>query len=91
MHTNIVICGGALAGMTLALSLQSKGFNIVIIDPRDTKEVIEQDKRTTAIAAGPRRFYHDLGVWQKLNKKIVILDWFDIYIYIYTENIRWKV
>ena len=51
MHTNIVICGGALAGMTLALSLQSKGFDIVIIDPRDTKEVIEQDKRTTAIAA----------------------------------------
>ena len=45
MHTNIVICGGALAGMTLALSLQSKGFNIVIIDPRDTKEVIEQDKK----------------------------------------------
>ena len=24
---------------------------------------------------------------KKLNKKVVILDWFDIYIYIYTENI----
>ena len=74
MHTNIVICGGALAGMTLALSLQSKGFNIVIIDPRDTKEVIEQDKRTTAIAAGPRSFYRDLGVWEKLNKKIEAIN-----------------
>jgi hypothetical protein len=26
-----------------------------------------------------------------MKKKVVILDWFNIYIYIYTENIRWKV
>ena len=70
MYTNIIICGGALAGMTLALSLQRKGFNIIIIDPRDIKEVIEQDRRTTAIAAGPREFYCELGVWSKLKKNI---------------------
>ena len=70
MYTNIIICGGALAGMTLALSLQRKGFNIIIIDPRDIKEVIEQDKRTTAIAAGPREFYCELGVWSKLKRNI---------------------
>jgi len=28
-----------------------------------------------------------IGHAEKLNKKVVILDWFDIYIYIYTENI----
>ena len=56
--------------MTLALSLQRKGFNIIIIDPRDIKEVIEQDRRTTAIAAGPREFYCELGVWSKLKKNI---------------------
>jgi len=74
LHTNIIICGGALAGMTLALSLQRRGFNVVIIDPRDVKEVIEQDKRTTAIAAGPRDFYCDLGVWDKLKKKIEAIN-----------------
>jgi len=79
-RTDIIICGGALAGMTLALSLQRKGFNIIIIDPRSEKQVIEQDKRTTAIAAGPREFYDDLGVWPKLKnyiepiKSISILD-----------------
>ena len=69
-RADIIICGGALAGMTLALSLQRKGFNIIIIDPRSEKQVIEQDKRTTAIAAGPREFYNDLGVWPKLKKYI---------------------
>ena len=73
LYTNIIICGGALAGMTLALSLQRKGFNIIIIDPRDIKEVIEQDKRTTAIAAGPREFYCELGVWSKLKRNIEII------------------
>ena len=74
MHTNIIICGGALAGMTLALSLQKKGFDTVIVDPRDVKEVIKQDKRTTAIAAGPRRFYENLGVWEKLKSKSESID-----------------
>ena len=70
LRADIIICGGALAGMTLALSLQRKGFNIILIDPRSEKQVIEQDKRTTAIAAGPREFYDDLGVWPKLKKYI---------------------
>ena len=70
LRADIIICGGALAGMTLALSLQRKGFNIILIDPRSEKQVIEQDKRTTAIAAGPRDFYNDLGVWPKLKKHI---------------------
>jgi 2-octaprenyl-6-methoxyphenol hydroxylase len=70
LRADIIICGGALAGMTLALSLQRKGFNIILIDPRSEKQVIEQDKRTTAIAAGPRDFYNDLGVWPKLKKYI---------------------
>ena len=61
MHADIIICGGALAGMTLALSLQKKGFDVVIIDPRSIKETVEQDKRTTAIAEGPRKFYDNLG------------------------------
>jgi hypothetical protein len=26
-----------------------------------------------------------------MKKKVVILDWFNIYIYIYTEIILWKV
>ena len=69
-RADIIICGGALAGMTLALSLQRKGFKIIIVDPRSEKQIIEQDKRTTAIAAGPRGFYDDLGVWSKLKKYI---------------------
>ena len=69
VHTDVIICGGALAGMTLALSLQTKGFDVLVIDPRSVNELIEKDKRTTAIAAGPKKFYDNLGVWKKLESK----------------------
>ena len=42
--------------MTLALSLQQKGFDVVIIDPRTLKETLQQDKRTVADSlCGPVR------------------------------------
>mgnify|MGYP001255724137 CR=1 FL=1 len=74
MHTDIIICGGALAGLTLALSLQKKGFDVIIIDPRKVQEVIKKDKRTTAIAEGPRQFYNNLGVWKKLESKAEAIE-----------------
>ena len=68
INCDIVICGGALAGMTLALALKLKGFNIVIVDPKSVKDLIFFDKRTTAIAEGPRQYYEYMGVWNKIKK-----------------------
>ncbi len=78
MHTDVIICGGALAGMTLALSLQKKGFDVLLVDPRSVRELMEQDKRTTAIAAGPRKFFDDLGVWDKLESKAEAINTINI-------------
>ena len=74
MHTDIIICGGALAGMTLALSLQKKGLDVIIVDPRSVSQVMQDDKRTTAIAAGPKKFYDSLGVWKNLKDKVEAID-----------------
>ena len=78
MHTDVIICGGALAGMTLALSLQKKGFDVLLVDPRSVRELMQQDKRTTAIAAGPRKFFDDLGVWNKLESKAEAINTINI-------------
>ena len=67
-QSDVVICGGALAGMTLALALKQKGFNIILVDPRSVEELINKDRRTTAIAEGPKKFYEELGVWRKVKK-----------------------
>ena len=74
MHRDIIICGGALAGMTLALSLQRKGFDVLVVDPRGIREVMEADKRTTAIAAGPKKFYDKLGVWKHIENKVEAIE-----------------
>ena len=67
-QSDVVICGGALVGMTLALALKQKGFNIILVDPRSVEELINKDRRTTAIAEGPKKFYEELGVWRKVKK-----------------------
>ena len=68
LYSDVIICGGALAGMTLALGFIKKGFNVVIIDPKTVQELISFDKRTTAIAEGPKKFYESIGVWDKVKK-----------------------
>ena len=68
LHCDIVICGGALAGMTLSLALKQKGFNVIIVDPKSVKDLIDLDKRTTAVAEGPKNFYETLKVWGNLKK-----------------------
>ena len=67
--SDIVICGGALSGLTAALALQKLNMKILIIDPLTIEEIIKKDKRTTAIAAGPGKFYLEKGVWQLLEGK----------------------
>lgn len=68
IHCDIVICGGALAGMTLSLALKQKGFNVIVVDSKSVKDLIDLDKRTTAVAEGPKKFYENIKVWEKLKK-----------------------
>ena len=69
LSTDIVICGGALSGLTAALVFQKLNLNILIIDPLTIGELVKKDKRTTAIAAGPRNLYLEEGVWKLVEDK----------------------
>ena len=50
----------------------------MLVDPRSVRELMQQDKRTTAIAAGPRKFFDDLGVWNKLESKAEAINTINI-------------
>src|SRR3954470_9781014 len=65
---SIVIAGGALAGLGLALALrQGLGAEIpvIIADPALATRP-SRDPRATAIVAGCRRLFEALGVWSQI-------------------------
>jgi 2-octaprenyl-6-methoxyphenol hydroxylase len=73
---SIVICGGAFAGLALALALrQGLGAEIPVIvaDPALATRP-SRDPRATAIVAACRRLFEALGVWDQVADSQAILD-----------------
>jgi 2-octaprenyl-6-methoxyphenol hydroxylase len=73
---SIVICGGAFAGLALALAFrQGLGADIPVIvaDPALAARP-SRDPRATAIVAACRRLFEALGVWDKVSDSQPILD-----------------
>jgi 2-octaprenyl-6-methoxyphenol hydroxylase len=73
---SIVICGGAFAGLALALALrQGLGADIPVIvaDPALAVRP-SRDPRATAIVAACRRLFEALGVWDQVSDSQPILD-----------------
>ncbi len=65
---SIVICGGAFAGLALALALRQglgAGVPIVVADPALANRP-SRDPRATAIVAACRRLFETLGVWNEV-------------------------
>jgi 2-octaprenyl-6-methoxyphenol hydroxylase len=64
-HRSIVICGGAFAGLALALALRQglgPDVPIVVVDPALANRP-SRDPRATAIVAACRRLFEAIGVW----------------------------
>jgi len=70
-HPRIVIAGGGLAGLSLALALKQalgEGIEAVMYDPA-LKRDPHGDKRAYAIAAAGRRMLEALGIWNGIADK----------------------
>jgi 2-octaprenyl-6-methoxyphenol hydroxylase len=64
----ILIAGGGVAGLSLALALKQAlgdGVAVTVCDPA-LKRDPAGDRRAYAIAAGARRMLHTLGVWEAI-------------------------
>ncbi|AOO79838.1 ubiquinone biosynthesis hydroxylase [Bosea vaviloviae] len=67
-RNRIVIAGGGIAGLSLALALKQAlgaGFEIVLADPSLSLEP-RADSRAYAVAAAAQNMLEALGIWQKV-------------------------
>src|SRR6478672_6756163 len=65
---SIVICGGAFAGLALALALRQglgPDIPVIVADPALAMRP-SRDPRATAIVAACRRLFEALGVWDEV-------------------------
>ena len=68
-HSEIVILGSGLIGLSTALLLEKYGLESIIIDKSPINLLkSNKDSRTTAISQGSARIYEKIGIWKDLVK-----------------------
>src|SRR5262249_40072553 len=67
-ETDVVIGGGGMVGLTLALALAQGGLKVIIADPMPQAALLDAkfDGRVSALAYASVRMYQALGVWPDL-------------------------
>lgn len=73
--TDILIAGGGLNGLTLAIALRSAGFDVTLADPlsRSTRGAEKFDGRGYALAISSQRVLQALDIWDSLTEVQPIL------------------
>ena len=68
MQTDILILGGGLVGLTLALALDKAGISTIIVDPADPEAQLAAafDGRASAIASAPWKMLGVIGLADQL-------------------------
>src|SRR3569623_1515098 len=67
-RSDVIILGGGLIGLTLAVALDRHGLSATVIDPADPKTIAAPafDGRATAISSASWRMLEAIGVADKL-------------------------
>ena len=70
-HKDVIILGGGLAGMTLALALDLHGVRCAVIDPADPDKTVAAgfDGRVSAISSSSYRLLEAIGVGSRMQDK----------------------
>jgi len=68
MRSDVLILGGGLVGLTLAIALDAHGLSSIVIDPADPARVLATgfDGRASAVASAPWRMLQAIGVGTRL-------------------------
>jgi len=67
-EADVIILGGGLVGLTLAIALDRHGLSSIIVDPAQPETVLapEYDGRATAVASASWRMLEAIGVGERL-------------------------
>jgi 2-octaprenyl-6-methoxyphenol hydroxylase len=67
-RTDILISGGGMTGLTLALALAQGGFDVLVVDTAPATTTLDPtfDGRVSALAYASVRMFSALGVWDEL-------------------------
>lgn len=68
MESDVIILGGGLVGLTLAIALDAHGLSSIVIDPADPQATLAAgfDGRASAVASAPWRMLQTIGVGARL-------------------------
>ncbi|HLI22497.1 MAG TPA: FAD-dependent monooxygenase, partial [Stellaceae bacterium] len=68
IRAEIVIAGGNLSGLSLAIACAAAGIDVAVVDREDPARFrnAAYDGRTTAIAYGSQQVLAGIGVWDAL-------------------------
>jgi len=71
MQSDVIILGGGLVGLTLALSLDAHGLSATVVDPADSQTVLAPgfDGRASAIASASWNMLRAIGLGERLEGK----------------------
>ncbi|HEX8444662.1 MAG TPA: UbiH/UbiF/VisC/COQ6 family ubiquinone biosynthesis hydroxylase [Allosphingosinicella sp.] len=67
-RADVIILGGGLVGLTLAVALDRHGLSSIVVDPADPEKVAapQYDGRATAVASASWRMLEAIGVAERL-------------------------
>jgi 2-octaprenyl-6-methoxyphenol hydroxylase len=67
-HCDVIIGGGGMVGLTLAIALAKGGLDVVVADPLPQHTVTDArfDGRVSALAYAAVRMFEALGIWEHL-------------------------
>ncbi|GGD49797.1 FAD-dependent monooxygenase [Lacimicrobium alkaliphilum] len=72
-QADVVIVGGGLAGLSLAVSLADSSVKVVVVDEKMPYQAVSQTPgvRVSAINQASEELFRELGIWQHLDEKRV--------------------
>ena len=67
---DVVIAGGGMIGIAMALSLSSLDLKIAVVEriKRTSKEQPSFDDRSTALSRSSQNMFEAMGIWEKIKK-----------------------
>src|SRR5258708_27664570 len=68
IRSDVVIAGGGMVGLTLAIALARGGLEVAVADPMTVEQMGDErfDGRVAALAFASVRMLRVLGLWQRL-------------------------